>query len=85
MAELEARSAMVSASRMRQSAIRESMISMAATAPAAARRTSRAVQWGPASGAASTMAISASTLGWISRSRSTRTPSGWTPPASTGP
>ena len=85
MAELEARSAMVSASRIRQSATRESMISTAATAPAAARRTSRAVQCGPARGASSTMAISASTLGWISRSRSTPTPSGWTPPASTGP
>jgi hypothetical protein len=85
MAALEARSAIVSASLMRQSRTRESMISTAATAPAAARRTSSAVQDGPVSGAPSTIAISASTLGWSSRSRSTSTPSGWTPPASTGP
>ena len=66
-APLEARSATVSASLIRQSAMRESTISMAATAPAMAACACVTVTPGPISRSPSTNTISASTLGAMNR------------------
>ena len=74
-APLEARSATVSASLIRQSSMRESTISMAAAAPAMARWASVTVTPGPASRSPSTKTISASILGWMNRLSEISSPS----------
>ena len=74
-APLEARSATVSASLIRQSANRESTISTAAVIPAIARRASSTLTPGPASGEPSTKAISASIFGWMNADTGTESPS----------
>ena len=66
-APLEARSATVSASLIRQSAMRESTISMAATAPAIAACACVTVTPGPSSRSPITKTISASILGAMNR------------------
>ena len=75
----------MSASLIRQSAKRESMISMAATMPAIDRRASSTVTPGPRSALPRTNAISASILGWMNRLSDTASPSAYTVEPSTGP
>ena len=74
-APLDARSATVSASLIRQSANRESTISTAAVMPAIARRASSTLTPGPARGDSSTKAISASIFGWMKPDSGTVSPS----------
>jgi hypothetical protein len=74
-APLEARSATVSASLIRQSANLESTISTAAVMPAMARRASSTLTPGPASPDPSTNAISASSFGAMKAPRETASPS----------
>ena len=74
-APLDARSATVSASLIRQSANRESTISTAAVIPAMAARASSTLTPGPARGDRSTNAISASSLGWMNADTGTASPS----------
>ena len=81
---LLARSAMVSASLIFQSAIRLSTISSAATAPLTAAATSSAVQSGPRRSSRSTRAISASTRGAMKSAARSTAPSGFRCDDSTG-
>lgn len=84
-APFDARSAIVSASRILQSSIRESTISSPAMTSEIASRAAATVTPGPFSGAPSRKTISASTLGAMNAPSGVVAPFSYTVEASTGP